>query len=183
MDPGQGISASEWLNTVPEAELVKVLFEYGEEKHARKIARAIKRQSLLAPIDTTRKLADLVESVSPRRGERKHPATRTFQAIRIAINNELGELNRFLETVPAILAPFGRLAVISFHSLEDRRVKRFMREQSRVDVDLPPGIPIVSDTLAPVMRLIGKAIKASPEEVDMNPRSRSAVLRVAEKLG
>lgn len=183
MDPSQGISASEWLETVSEAELTKVLFEFGEERNSRKIAKAIIQQRAESPLRTTRQLANLIEAIAPRRGERKHPATRTFQAIRIAINDELGELNQFLHAVPQLLAPFGRFAAISFHSLEDRMVKRFMRAKTNVTADLPIGIPIVSEALAPVMRLVGKAIKAGDTEIELNPRARSAVLRVVEKVG
>ncbi len=182
MDPRSGTSAFDWLCQVPEAELVRTLRVYGEERFARRIARAVveaRQQSGLA--DSTAALARLVDEAVPRRERHKNPATRTFQAVRIAVNGELVELERFLGGVCDWLLPGGRLAVISFHSLEDRMVKRFMQQASGVR-DLPPEIPVIPEGLRPRMRRIGKAIRASEPERVRNPRARSAVLRVAERL-
>lgn len=182
MDNSRGQSAAEWLARAKEAEIAKVLKEYGEERFARRIARAIVAARQEAPIETTQQLVAVITAVMPRQREQdKHPATRSFQGIRIFINQELEDLRNCLEQVLAVLAPSGRLAVISFHSLEDRIVKRFVRDLAKGD-DFPPDMPVTVDQLAPKMRLIGKAIRASKEELNANPRARSAVLRVAEKL-
>lgn len=181
MDPDQEVSAQVWLNSVTEAELIRALRDYGEEKQAVRIARQIIAQRVIQPLTTTHELANLVSQIVRNPRLKKHPATRTFQAIRIAVNNELGELRDFLDQVIEILAPGGRLAIISFHSLEDRIVKRFMRDQSEANRDLPPGIPIISSELEPLLRRVSKAIQAGDEELAKNPRSRSAVLRVVEK--
>jgi 16S rRNA (cytosine1402-N4)-methyltransferase len=181
MDSTQGESASQWLSHVDEAELLKVLRDYGEEKFARKIAAEIVIQREQSPIETTAQLAKIIENLVTRREPGKHPATRTFQAIRIKINRELDELEEALENAADVLKAGGRLAVISFHSLEDRIVKRFMREQSRGPI-VPRHLPIPLDAKKPVFKCIGKAIKASVDEVAGNVRSRSAVLRIAEKL-
>ncbi|HIF18128.1 MAG TPA: 16S rRNA (cytosine(1402)-N(4))-methyltransferase RsmH [Cycloclasticus sp.] len=181
MDSTQGESASQWLSRVEERELLKVLRDYGEEKFARKIAAVIVEQCKEGPIETTGQLAKLIENLVTRREPGKHPATRTFQAIRIKVNKELDDLEQVLATSASILKKGGRLVVISFHSLEDRIVKRFMREQSRGPV-VPRHLPLPPDAAKPLFKCIGKAIKASAEEVAGNVRSRSAVLRVAEKL-
>ena len=181
MNPLQGKSASEWINTASQEDIVKVLREYGEERFAGRIARAIVNSRVESPITHTLQLADLIANAVPRHEKDKHPATRSFQAIRIFINNELDDLSSLLDQVVATLKPGGRLVVISFHSLEDRIVKRFMRQESRGD-DFPPDLPITQDQLNPRMKLIGKAIKPSMTEVQSNPRARSAVMRVAEKL-
>jgi 16S rRNA (cytosine1402-N4)-methyltransferase len=162
-------------------EIADVIKTLGEERYGKRIARAIVETREHTPITTTRQLAQLVDQASPSREKHKHPATRTFQAIRIHINNELEELKQALEQSLDVLAVGGRLAVISFHSLEDRIVKRFFKDQARGD-DLPPDFPVTADQLNPKVKLIGKAIKASEEELARNPRARSAVLRVVEKL-
>ena len=184
MDPTTGISAADWLASAAEGEIAQVLKEYGEERHARRIARAIvsSRESD-GPILTTRRLAELIAKASPGREPGKDPATRSFQGIRIFINRELEELDALLAQVMQILAPGGRLAVISFHSLEDRRVKRFIRSQTHPHDDLPPDLPLTQSQLTPPrMRAVGKAIRAGKAELRENPRARSAVLRVAEVL-
>jgi 16S rRNA (cytosine1402-N4)-methyltransferase len=181
MDPETGESAAQWLGNASEAEIAAVLRDLGEERFAGRIARAIHRTRLDGPILTTRALAALCEAVVPTREPGKHPATRTFQAIRIYLNRELDELTACLAQVCDLLASGGRLVVISFHSLEDRIVKRFIRNQARGE-QFPRGVPVTADRAKPRLRPIGKAIHASPLEVAANPRSRSAVLRVAERL-
>jgi len=158
-----------------------VLRELGEERFAGRIARAVHKARLVAPILTTRALAALCEAAVPTREPGKHPATRTFQAIRIYLNREIEELATCLAQVCDLLSQGGRLAVISFHSLEDRIVKRFIRDQARGE-QFPRGVPITADRVRPRLRAVGKAIQASPAEVAANPRARSAVLRVAERL-
>lgn len=182
MDSSQGPTAAEWLASADEADIVRVLRDFGEERFARRIARAIvARREQGEPVSTTAELAELVATSSPTRERHKHPATRTFQAIRIHLNDELGGLSRILDDSCDLLAAHGRLAVISFHSLEDRLVKRFMRAHSSTS-HVPREIPIIPDELKPKLKLVGKAVKASTEEVGANPRARSAVLRVAERL-
>ena len=181
MDVTRGESAAQWLAGVAEDELARVLFEYGEERHSRRIARAIVKARTVNPITRTRELAEIVAAAHPAWEKHKHPATRSFQAIRIAINNELGDIETFLRAALAVLKPGGRLAVISFHSLEDRLVKQFFQKEARGD-DFPRGLPVTVDMLKPRLKIIGKAIEPSAEEVDANPRSRSARLRVAEKI-
>ena len=181
MDSTQGESAAQWLSHVEESELVNVLRVYGEEKFARKIAAEIILQREEKSIETTAQLAALIENAVTRREPGKHPATRSFQAIRIKINKELDDLEEALANSIDILKPGGRLAVISFHSLEDRIVKRFMRLKSR-GVVVPRHLPMPLDAEKPALKCIGKAIKASAGEVAENVRSRSAVLRIAEKL-
>lgn len=178
MDPEQGESAAEWLARASENEIVRVLKEYGEERFARRIARAILAER---PIRTTRRLAEIIAAAVPTREPGKDPATRSFQAIRIHINRELDDLRACLDQVPEALALGGRLAVISFHSLEDRIVKRFIRDQVR-GTAYPPGLPIQQDRLGATLRAIGKARRPTPAEAGSNPRARSAVLRVAERL-
>ena len=181
MDPSRGQSAAEWLATADEYDIRRVLREYGEEKFAKRIAYAIVKARVENPITSTRQLAALIADASPFHERGKDPATRSFQAIRIFINNELGDVKACLPQALEVLRPGGRLAVISFHSLEDRIVKRFMRDEARGD-DFPPGLPIPQSALSPKLRLIGKAIRASKQEIDHNPRARSAVLRLAERL-
>lgn len=181
MDPDSGISAAQWLATAEMDEIATVIKTLGEERYGKRIARAIVETRVETPITTTRQLAELVDKASPSREKNKHPATRTFQAIRIYINNELEDLKAGLEQALDVLAIGGRLAVISFHSLEDRIVKRFFRDEALGD-DLPSDFPITADQLNPRVKIIGKAIKASARELDSNPRARSAVLRVVEKL-
>ncbi len=182
MNMQSGVTAAQWLQEVKEEDLVKVLFEFGEEKFSRRIARAIVNQRKEHPITTTRKLADLIEDAIPFREPHKHPATRTFQAIRIEINRELEQLGQVLTQAVTVLKPGGRLVVISFHSLEDRMVKRFIRNESRGKYN--PGKMPLRDSEMDQGRLkkIGKAWKAGKEELDKNPRSRSAVMRVAERI-
>lgn len=181
MNPDVGISAADWLATADMDDIEVVLKTLGEERYGKRIARAIVEQREQTPITTTKQLASLIEKASPSREKHKHPATRTFQAIRIYINDELNELNDVLGQAIDVLAVGGRLAVISFHSLEDRIVKRFFREQAKGD-DLPANFPIRADELNPKVKLIGRAIKASEAELARNPRARSAVLRIVEKM-
>ncbi len=182
MDPGSGASAARWLAGAGEGEIAKVLREYGEERFARRIARRIvARRAAGRPVESTAQLAELVAACVPRREPGKDPATRTFQAIRIHVNRELEELEELLRQVPRMLAPGGRLAVISFHSLEDRMVKRFMRNEARGD-RYPPDLPVTLEQVRPRMRVVGRAIRAGAAELARNQRARSAVLRVAERL-
>ena len=196
MDATAGATAAEWLARVDERELAAALRAFGEERFARAIAGAIKRALARGPIADTVELARLVAAAAPRPrprkprragagkpqpAARKHPATRTFQAIRIAVNDELGEVRRALPQAVAGLAAGGRLVVISFHSLEDRIVKRFLREAARGD-PYPPDAPVTVSQLRPSVKLIGKARRPAAAEVEANRRARSAVMRVAEKL-
>ena len=181
MDSSAGMTAAQWLARVDENELVRVLKTYGEERFARRIARTVIAARQEAPIETTGRLAGLIAAAVPVKEKDKHPATRSFQAIRIFINHELEDLQTCLAHILEVLGSGGRLAVISFHSLEDRIVKRFIRDQARGDA-FPPGLPVTIDQLAPKLRAIGKAHYPGEEEVEANPRARSAVLRVAEKL-
>ncbi len=181
MDTSTGISAAAWLNRAEQGEIARVLKTYGEERFARRIARAIVEARREAPVDTTARLAAIIAQAVPLREPGRHPATRSFQAIRIFINGELEDLHACLQQSLRVLAPKGRLAVISFHSLEDRIVKRFIREHARGDA-FPPGVPVTQAQLRPRLRSIGRAIRPSAAEVEANPRARSAVLRVAERL-
>lgn len=181
MNPEEGLSAKEWLKKVDEKTLKLVLQNYGEERFSGRIAREIKEASERDELQTTLDLAKLVQRVSPKTEKNKHPATRTFQAIRIAVNRELDVLKNILESSMEILAPSGRLSVISFHSLEDRIVKVFIRDQSRIR-DLFPDSPIQLEVIEPVLKKVGKPIFPSTNECKQNSRSRSAVLRIAEKI-
>ncbi|MDG6778511.1 16S rRNA (cytosine(1402)-N(4))-methyltransferase RsmH [Thiomicrorhabdus sp. zzn3] len=181
MNPEEGVSAKEWLKQVDEKTLAKVLKQYGEERFAGRIARVIKEASEKDQLHTTLDLAEVVKKVAPKTEKNKHPATRTFQAIRIAVNRELDVLKNVLQAAVEILAPEGRLAVISFHSLEDRIVKQFIRDQSTIR-DLFPDSPIQLEVIEPVLKKIGKPIFPTEEECRLNSRSRSAVLRIAERL-
>lgn len=181
MDPTSGVSAAHWVAHVDETELANVLFRYGDERYSRRIARAIVRARGESPITTTLQLADVISKAHPAWERHKHPATRSFQAIRIYINAELSDLETLLADCVDLLASGGRLAVISFHSLEDRLVKHFIREQEK-GPELPPGLPILEVDIKRTMKKVGKPVKASPGEVQANVRSRSATLRVAEKL-
>jgi 16S rRNA (cytosine1402-N4)-methyltransferase len=181
MNPGAGVSAAGWLAHARETEIAHVLREYGEERYAKRIARAIVIERLEQPILTTGHLRAVVARANPSREPGKDPATRTFQAIRIHINHELEALGQCLDSMPDLLAPGGRLAVISFHSLEDRIVKRFIRRHARGD-EFPRGLPVRDAARRPRLRAVGKAIHPGSAEIDRNPRARSAVLRVAEKL-
>jgi 16S rRNA (cytosine1402-N4)-methyltransferase len=181
MDPGAGMSAAQWLAQANESEIANVLRIYGEERFARRIARRIVETRVRQPLRTTRQLAELIAAAVPGRERNRHPATRSFQAIRIYINRELEELQDVLEQVPVVLALRGRLAVISFHSLEDRIVKRFIRREYRGE-PLPADLPLAGAAYQPRLRPVGKAIRPGPAELAANPRARSAVLRVAERL-
>ena len=180
MDPTSGESAAAWLARVEESDLVKVLFELGEEKFARRIARAIIEYRATNTLSSTLELAAIVEAATPKKDKHKHPATRTFQAIRLYINQELLQISRALPQAVRMLAPQGRLVVISFHSLEDRIVKRFMRAYS--SPKLPPkSVPTTDLDYSTPLRLVGRAIKPSSEEIAINARSRSSVMRIAER--
>lgn len=183
MDPDSGISAAEWIAQADESELAEVIKLYGEERFARQIAHAIAAARKVSPIRTTGELAQIVAGAVRKREPGQHPATRTFQAIRIYLNRELEELEAVLPACVQRLKPGGRLAVISFHSLEDRIVKRFMRGEEQGE-ELPRGLPVRAADIRPGrLRRIGKAIRAGEAETKMNPRARSAVLRIAERAG
>ncbi len=180
MDPDSGQSAAQWLAQATDREIADVLWTYGEERQSRRIARAIVARRAEQPLLRTAQLADLIASVMPRGDSKTHPATRSFQAIRIYINRELDDLETGLDAALAALKPGGRLAVISFHSLEDRIVKQFMARYAKAPPSnrrLPEAQPFV-----PTLQLVSGAIKADDAELNVNPRARSAVLRVAEKL-
>jgi 16S rRNA (cytosine1402-N4)-methyltransferase len=181
MNPSAGQSAAAWLAAVKEAELAKILKEFGEERFARRIAAAIVAARDEAPIERTGQLAEIVAAANPKWEQHKHPATRSFQAIRLQVNGELDALRSVLSASVNALAPGGRLVVISFHSLEDRIVKRFIRDAARGQY-VPPGVPIQHDAQQGALRLIGKAVMPSATETAQNPRARSAVMRVAERL-
>jgi 16S rRNA (cytosine1402-N4)-methyltransferase len=181
MDYESGTSAAHWLARAGEREIVEVLFGLGEERFARRIARAIVTARGQAPLLTTRQLADVVASAVPTREPGKHPATRTFQAIRIHVNRELEEVEAALPQAVELLAPAGRLCVISFHSLEDRLVKRYLRREAQGD-PVYAGLPEIPPHARPRLRLVGGAVMPADTEVAANPRARSAVLRVAERL-
>lgn len=182
MNTSEGQTAAQWLATASHGEIARVLREYGEERFAGRIASAILEAREIAPLETTAQLARVVSEANPRWEKHKHPATRAFQAIRIFINRELEELEEFLAQSVELLKSGGRLVVISFHSLEDRLVKRFMRRMARGD-ELPAGVPVRDAQLNRRLILVGKAVKPGAAEIAANPRARSAVMRVAEKLG
>lgn len=181
MNTAAGDSAAEWLARAPEAEIADVLWRYGEEKFSRHIARKIVSVRIQTPLVTTLQLADLIADVVRKREPGKHPATRSFQAIRIKVNHELEDVELCLRQAVAQLAPGGRLVVISFHSLEDRIVKHYLREVSTPPA-LPRGLPVMPQQVQPPMRLVGKAVRAGDEEVANNVRSRSAIMRIAERV-
>lgn len=181
MDNEEGMTAAQWLAEASEKEIAQVLWRYGEERHSRRIARAILSRREEKPLERTLDLAALISSAVPRPHGRKHPATRSFQAIRIYLNREMQALEAGLNASLELLAPGGRLCVISFHSLEDRMVKRFIRSHSRPD-PVYAGLPNIPEHAKPRMAVIGKAVTASEQEQDENPRSRSATLRVGEKV-
>ena len=188
MNQDQYVSAATFIADAEVGEIAKVLQVYGEEKFARLIASKIVEQRERVPFETTRQLADFIEAVIPKRaqknkggGKHKHPATRSFQAIRIHVNNELSDVERLLSDAISLLKIGGRLVVISFHSLEDRIVKRFIKSQEKGPV-VPRNIPITAVARPEHFVSVGKALKASDEELDENIRSRSAVLRIAEKV-
>lgn len=181
MDTSSGETAAQWLSYADLQDIAGVLKECGEERFARRIAAAIVAAREESPIDSTGRLARVVSEAHPRWEKHKHPATRAFQAIRIKVNRELEDLQAFLSVALDLLRVGGRLVVISFHSLEDRLVKRYMRDMARGD-SLPRGVPVTEAALNRRMRLVGKAVRASAEEVAGNVRARSAVMRVAEKI-
>ncbi len=182
MNPQQGESAAEWLCRAEEREIARVLWEYGEERFSRRIARKIVEVRQTETISDTASLSALIASCVPQRDQKKHPATRSFQAIRIHVNRELDRITAVLNSIFEILKVGGRLLVISFHSLEDRLVKRFFKEQSK-QPRIPRGLPVKDSEIKANIRLklIGKAVKARAAELVENPRARSAVLRVAER--
>ena len=181
MDRQSRPTAAEWLNSADESAIARVLRDFGEERYARRIARAVIGARAQTPITTTKEFAALVAHHIPRREPGQDPATRSFQALRILVNDELGELERVLPIALRLLKKGGRLAVISFHSLEDRLVKQFFAAESRGD-SYPARLPVPHAALKPRLRVIGKAVRASSREIAQNPRARSAVLRVAERL-
>ncbi|MEL7185643.1 MAG: 16S rRNA (cytosine(1402)-N(4))-methyltransferase RsmH [Pseudomonadota bacterium] len=182
MDPDSGTPASVWLGSVEMRELRNVLSRYGEETHASRIARAICDARENAPIETTTQLATIIEAAVPAktRAKKIHPATKSFQAIRIAVNGELDQLEAALQASLNVLKKGGRLCVISFHSLEDRIVKRFMRDESR-EPEQYRGLPDIPAEFRPALALVGKPITATPDEIERNRRARSARLRIAER--
>ena len=181
MDNESGLSAAQWLARAGEREIADVLFKLGEEKFSRRIARAVVAARAATPIGTTRQLAEIVAGAVPTREPGKHPATRTFQAIRIHVNRELEEVEAALPQAVNLLAPGGRLCVISFHSLEDRLVKRFMRREAQGD-PIYAELPNVPPHARPRLQLVGGAVMPGDAEIARNPRARSAVLRVAERV-
>jgi len=181
MDTSAGPTAAQWLARAKEGEIVRIFRDYGEERFAGRIARAIVRARRDGPVVQTRALAQIIASASPSREPGKHPATRAFQAVRIHINRELEELRACLACVCGLLAARGRLVVISFHSLEDRIVKRFIRNEAR-GRQFPRGLPVTERETSPCLRPVGKPVRPSSAEVGANPRARSALMRVAERL-
>lgn len=181
MDTSQGKTAAQWLARVKYSDLVRVLRIYGEERFAKRIAAAVIDSREETPIETTAQLARLISDAVPVYEREKHPATRSFQAIRIAINEELQEIEKVLPDALDALAISGRLVVISFHSLEDRPVKRLLQKEAKGD-DFPPDLPIRADQIKPRIKLMGKPARAGAQELGVNRRARSAIMRVAEKL-
>ncbi len=181
MTPGEGMSAADVVNGAPLQELIRIFREFGEERLAPRIARAIVADRTTRPFERTLQLAEMIARVARSSERHKHPATRVFQALRIYVNGELKELETALDAALARLAPRGRLAVISFHSLEDRMVKQFMRRHSLAD-PMYAGLPDIPVHARPKLRLVGKAQEADENEIALNPRARSARLRVAERL-
>lgn len=181
MDPTRGEPVSDWLARAGGDEVRKVIAELGEERFARRVAEAVLASRRETPITRTAQLAAIVARAVRTREPGKHPATRTFQALRMFINDELGQLRAALAAAHDLLAPGGRMAVISFHSLEDRTVKEFMRDRSSVD-PVYAGLPVIPPQAQPTLKLVGRKLKAGDAEVARNPRARSAILRVAEKI-
>lgn len=180
MDTRAGMTAAEWLATAPEEDIADVIKTYGEERFAKRMASAIVKARAESPITRTKQLATIVAEANPKWEPHKHPATRAFQAIRIFINRELEDLEIALGHTVDALSEGGRLVVISFHSLEDRIVKRFMRDQARGQ-QFPKHVPVIDSDTGKTLNLVGKAVKPSTDEVQRNPRSRSAIMRVAER--
>lgn len=181
MDNSRGDDAATWIAKIDEQELAKVLWVYGEERFSRRIASAIVKTRAETPITSTLQLADIIKQAIPAWQKGKHPATRSFQAIRIAVNHELDDLEQGLAQALSVLDKKGRLLVISFHSLEDRLVKEFMNEQER-GIEIPAGLPIKQADIKTHFKKLGRAIKPSEDEISLNPRARSAILRIGEKL-
>jgi len=181
MDPTRGEPVSSWLARASLDEIRQVIATFGEERFARRVAQAIVARRSRAPLESTAELAGLVAGAVRTREPGKHPATRTFQALRMFINDELGQLEQGLAAALEVLAPGGRLAAISFHSLEDRAVKRFMQRESQVNPALGK-LPVIPAEARPRLKLIGRKLRPSPTEIARNPRARSALLRVAERL-
>ena len=181
MDKSSGMTAGEWLANASHGDIARVLREYGEERYAGRMASAILRARESAPLETTGQLAAVIAEANPGWEKHKHPATRAFQAIRIFINRELEELQTFLDSAVELVRPGGRLVFISFHSLEDRLVKRFIRRMARGEQP-PRGVPVREHQIRRLLRPLGHPVKPSAEEVADNPRARSAVMRVAERL-
>lgn len=181
MDNSAGQTAAQWLEKVEFGELVRVLKVYGEERFARRIANAILQERELGAITGTGQLAKIIASAMPVHEREKHPATRTFQAIRIAVNEEIKEIESVLPDAIDSLSIGGRLVVISFHSLEDRPVKRLLQKEAKGD-DFPPDLPVRANQINPRIKLVGKPLRANHIEVSSNRRARSAIMRVAEKL-
>ncbi|PVZ16112.1 MULTISPECIES: 16S rRNA (cytosine(1402)-N(4))-methyltransferase RsmH [unclassified Pseudomonas] len=183
MNPSQGVSAAQFIATAGEDEIARVFKEYGEERFAKRMARAVVQRREVEPFERTADLAQVLKDANPAWEKNKHPATRAFQGLRIHVNNELGDLETGLQAALDALEVGGRLVVISFHSLEDRIVKLFMRRQEKGEADnLPRNLPVRIQPFEPVLRTLGKAQFASEAELAANPRARSAVMRVAEKL-
>ena len=183
MDPSRGVSAAQWIATAAEEDIAHVFKEYGEERFAKRMARAVVQRRSEKPFERTADLAQVLTVANPAWEKGKNPATRAFQGLRIFINNELGDLETGLDAALEALEVGGRLVVISFHSLEDRIVKQFMRRHAKGEADkLPRDLPIIPEAFVPRLKLIGKPQYASAEELKANPRSRSAIMRVAEKL-
>ena len=183
MDPSRGVSAAQWIATASADEIARVFKEYGEERFAKRMANAVVQRRALKPFERTADLAAVLTEANPAWEKGKNPATRAFQGLRIQINNELGDLERGLDAALEALEIGGRLVVISFHSLEDRIVKQFMRRHAKGEADrLPRDLPIIPKAFEPRLKLIGKPVYASEAELKANPRSRSAVMRIAEKL-
>jgi 16S rRNA (cytosine1402-N4)-methyltransferase len=181
MNPGQGMDAATWINQASETEIRQVIFEFGEERFAKRIARFIVNAREQTPITRTAQLSEIVRQAVPKWEPKKHPATRTFQAIRIFINRELDELQNCLPQCVDVMATGGRLCVISFHSLEDRIVKQFIQRESHGE-QLPRDLPVKAAELSHRLKKVGALIKPSKTEITTNPRARSACLRIAEKL-
>lgn len=183
MNPDAGVSAADWIATADEDEIARVLKDYGEERFAKRMARAVVQRRAEQPFTRTADLAQVLTVANPAWEKGKNPATRAFQGIRIHVNNELGDLERGLDAALEALEVGGRLVVISFHSLEDRIVKQFMKRQAKGEADkLPRDLPIIPKAFEPRLKLIGKPVYAGDAELKANPRSRSAVMRIAEKL-
>lgn len=181
MDTSQGINAAQWINSASEKEIADVIYQYGEERHSRRMARRVVEERNVNPIIDTGRLAEIIKEANPAWERDKHPATRAFQGIRIFINNEFAEIEAAIAQAVGVLKVNGRLVVISFHSLEDRIVKKFISLQTKGD-NFPRDLPVMSSQLSPTLRAVGKAQKARPQELARNARARSAVLRVAEKI-